>query len=1640
MALWLMAMLAATSAVSAQPEFPEPRNLVALAGHCKLDEPALAHLRRYGLVVLPPSPGAQLQQLYYTLASDRLPVYITSDAMLYLWYEAQRESMMAVERQYLQPQLKRFVAGMLDATQRLQQGGDDEMLRHNAVLLAVVHGLLEPEWKPPEGIAEAVEAETRLVMEHNVLVLFPGDDYTQYEPRGHYADDPTLASYFRAAKYLGRHYFRVEDPKHPDDAVVETRCAALLALAMREGEGLADLYRGIYDLRAFLAGPADSIGLDQVLDACNAVYGEEWGREVVEDIEPLRQELASDRYSTTRITNRALHPFSDVMPPKNVAVLGVHHIPDSELFQRTIDPEIPGRLLPTGLEVAAALGSEPAVQKLKPETVDFPQVVQVVREFGPQMLGEGVYGEWLSTLRTLSQRPEGLPAFAQGSAYDEKQINCCLTSWAHLRHNYILYGAHGYTPGGIGGSIPFSGLVEPIPEFFSQYAQMCRNLAAMLEEREVTGRAVEVLGRLADKAEAFERCARDQLAGRDISWAAEDIAGFGTWMNSVFYDSPLVVADVCTDSDNHDILHAASGPFRQIAVLVEHEDEWMGAAGYVGSYYEFIEPDLGRVTDAEWKQRVEADYGAPEPPSWLPLLQAPRSEEEVRMHARLAELRTVIAEADTDEAQAAVGAFVDEYKETEWAPAAVLLLAKHLLDADDYEQAAEVAASARPLYGCDARDSALGITERAEWRQKRAAREAESQRVFEEALAATEPQEGLSAEEELKRQDRRARAFLDRAGVVEGQFGENARPYMERLIAECPASQYRPLAELGLVVSQWPERGLHPAYEPAATELADDTRRELLPLGERYADSRIGQAAQVAAAAVLYWSGRFRECYEEMRRLVDLQAPDPEPYPQAAKRLGWRNPLLESNAGALAHDVTQQVIREACDAEDLGLVREIVAFVDEHGLEDTADVQEWVVPALEYMADEPEALRAYLGARSMHAATRYPPPTSEHVTERAVAVADRFPNSKPAPAALYFAQRTAYGQPEVRAGIQHRLADEYPDSVESLVCRVNQLTGARRYDEALALQEKLRARYPDRASVGQAPTYTQQLLHDMADPERRRQDEQDRLAALRETWGKWIDEAGLDDDFLGERRGWAALVEELVKRLPDQELDILLQIPREGAYGWRDVVAPVLQRHPGDPRTVEVHWRLGSLEDLLAIVAAGPETSHFDEAAEKLSSWTDPYEYKLDAIVARCRMAADEYKGTPGEVMAVHALARTYLQFERPERAAETIKEALERIEEERPLRDRLGRLLETARRQIAAKRQASRPEKLWEVALDSRRYGEARADSILRDGRVYLTAQTRQGVWGIVCLDAATGQHLWDAPLGSAAASIVPVDGRIYAANAAGMALCLDARTGEQLWEREMSDSRQGTVWCAPAGDRLIVYWNQGLLAAIDPESGATQWEEDGLYADGPPIVGGERLFLVKKDGIVCAKRTADGVTAWEWDWRTARPEGEAEGWRETAVGIAVDAGGRPVVLAHGLRRGVLAVLDPADGEPVWLKEVKPTQGSPFRLRSADPEILLATDREIVALDPADGSLAWSLARHQSIRQAAALEGQLRLVTTHDGLVAVDRSLGEKVATFEGIDASEGLMAEQAPDGVVVYAVNDSSVGAWRIGGPPGE
>jgi hypothetical protein len=146
----------------------------------------------------------------------------------------------------------------------------------------------------------------------------------------------------------------------------------------------------------------------------------------------------------------------------------------------------------------------------------------------------------------------------------------------------------------------------------------------------------QVLDRLIEMYQRFERLARDELAGRSISdednlwletisprfeliWllAGEDVEGSGAQTGGIA-ESPNDIAAVVADimSNPWSALEVGTGYIDMIYVLVPNDQGvFQVARGGVYSYYEFWVPRDQRLTDEEWRQMLVSGT-QPDRPAW----------------------------------------------------------------------------------------------------------------------------------------------------------------------------------------------------------------------------------------------------------------------------------------------------------------------------------------------------------------------------------------------------------------------------------------------------------------------------------------------------------------------------------------------------------------------------------------------------------------------------------------------------------------------------------------------------------------------------------------------------------------------------------------------------------------------------------------------------------------------------------------------------------------------------------------------------------------------------------------------------------------------------------------------------------------
>jgi hypothetical protein len=306
------------------------------------------------------------------------------------------------------------------------------------------------------------------------------------------------------------------------------------------------------------------------------------------------------------------------------------------------------RVLPAGLDVPAALGSQTAYELLAEGgaaayhnyTENLIELRSVVSQLnGPDWL-QNAYGGWLWALQPLwARNPAQYPTFMNSAAWLRRDLQAGLGSWAELKHATLLYIAQ--PQGGLGGGseriLNTHSWVEPNPLVFSRIAVVSAAISEGLISRELGLQgdrtqpppspyyARTAFDNLAELSAMLAEMARKELWGepltRDEQLFLKYDYGSKLWYTRYYAELPLtepptmaaVVADVASNPDAGTVLEVATGQVDYIYVITDSPDGLQLTRGTVYRYYEFVNPIDERLNDVEWRARVTAGDLPPRP-------------------------------------------------------------------------------------------------------------------------------------------------------------------------------------------------------------------------------------------------------------------------------------------------------------------------------------------------------------------------------------------------------------------------------------------------------------------------------------------------------------------------------------------------------------------------------------------------------------------------------------------------------------------------------------------------------------------------------------------------------------------------------------------------------------------------------------------------------------------------------------------------------------------------------------------------------------------------------------------------------------------------------------------------------------------
>jgi hypothetical protein len=620
---------------------------------------ARERLAKDGFAVLGSSHAPSFALGYTQIYAADLPVFVSTDMVLEAIYRSHDKILQALEQKTLQPRLAGFLTGLRTSLIEHADELDPEVASDLNFYLGVALSLLnggEVDERESSAVRSFVDAAMKAAGEQK-RVLFGVErriDFSQFKPRGHYAGDKSLESYFRAMIWLGRLDFRLIETAEDGTQILRRRqVESVIALRRLLGSEAFSAYQAIDGTITAFVGEHDYMTLEQVDELLDALEAPDGIAEV--DDETLANAILAGQFGAQRIASQVMRRQGGgaaTLPlSMSFALFGQRYTVDSHVFSNVVYDRVATRVVPDPLDVAfAALGNDQALGLLGEELDD---EAGYPGELSEQYWQGSLYTNWLSALRTLSPTgalPADLPAVARSDAWGRRLLNTQLSSWAELRHNNVLYVKQSYTSGAA-CEYP-EAYVDPHPEFFQalvRFAERAHELTAGLGLDAEFGAQIQAyFERVARINSTLGEMAAAQRSGaphsaEHLAFINDAVKSFvncdGTvldhtgWYSQLHFD-PLqavefdpAITDVHTDVGGElpvnrppSVLHVGTGMPRMMVVTVDSCQGPRAYAGVVSTYSEVLEEGLNRLTDEDWKQRLNQGNAPPSVPWLAPVL------------------------------------------------------------------------------------------------------------------------------------------------------------------------------------------------------------------------------------------------------------------------------------------------------------------------------------------------------------------------------------------------------------------------------------------------------------------------------------------------------------------------------------------------------------------------------------------------------------------------------------------------------------------------------------------------------------------------------------------------------------------------------------------------------------------------------------------------------------------------------------------------------------------------------------------------------------------------------------------------------------------------------------------------------------
>lgn len=473
------------------------------------------------------------------------------------------------------------------------------------------------------------------------------------------------------------------------DAKIQTLQASLISGRFSQSKPIQERWNRMYAITGFFVGFSDDLGPYEYSDLLANLFKEEIILENFEKSYPeIKEALLELSYNPKIYGGLGSCELSMPSPPlsdeeiqalknqarellestKGFRLMGQRFTIDSWLFSEIVSPysgeytgdrrprpftwvrtplgrEVKG--FPKGLDLMALLGSERA-KEIMEELGDteysdyekkFSELKAEIDSIPIEDWFQNLYWNWLYTLRSLFEEyGEGYQTFMKTEAWQDKNLNTALASWAQLRHDTILYVKQSYTMAEMGGGPPppppIVGYVEPVPEFYARLLALTEmtneGLKRLVPQEDLEKLKIETgLNRFSEILNRLLEISEKQLEDQALTDEDYDFIEYFGSISENLIDSisggdidpeifkTVMVADVHTDGNTRQVLEEGVGYIKTLVVAYKlPEGHTLLGIGPAFSYYEFKQPMAERLTDEAWRKILNSGVAPPEP-EWI---------------------------------------------------------------------------------------------------------------------------------------------------------------------------------------------------------------------------------------------------------------------------------------------------------------------------------------------------------------------------------------------------------------------------------------------------------------------------------------------------------------------------------------------------------------------------------------------------------------------------------------------------------------------------------------------------------------------------------------------------------------------------------------------------------------------------------------------------------------------------------------------------------------------------------------------------------------------------------------------------------------------------------------------------------------